>query len=652
MPRAAFQPGAWVPHEAEETAAVLREVVAQAPFAMAMLDRQLRYRAWSRAWSALYGLADRDVTGLAHAELFPDRSEPWGEAVNRCLQGEAVEGFDHRLCLTDGREIWLRWSLWPLRGRSGAVAAVALCAEDISAWKQAEAELALGQDRLEQITWSLDIGLFEYDFRSGDMQISDGYLHLLGLAHDQAPMTERDWIAVLRPADMAAYTAARQRALDPAGDGRFFCEFHPIVEGEERTLEVKSRVHFSGVGAARRPERLIGIIADRTESRRLQGALSQAQRLETVGRLAGMVAHDFNNLLTVILSNLELADLRTADPEVRHLLRQAAEAAESGAGFTKRLLVLAGGQRGAAVPVLVDEHIGQVWDLYQRVLSDSIAFRFHPGAGGAAVRIDPAEIDGAVLNLVVNARDAQPAGGEVILSTDVVEIGAATASQIRGGKPGRFLRLSVRDRGPGMPPEVAARAGEPFFSTKGAGKGSGLGLTSVTLTAERAGGFLQIVSAPGQGTDARIHLPLTAPPSAPSPEEAEYPFGNGELVLVVEDDALLREAVMQRLEAIGYAVIEAASGEAALALIEAGEPVDLVFSDVVMPGALSGYDLVRKLRDSHPDIAVLLTSGHVSEAYRDRVPPDPPVELLTKPYPLKTLARSVANALRQGPAPE
>lgn len=286
--------------------------------------------------------------------------------------------------------------------------------------------------------------------------------------------------------------------------------------------------------------------------------------------------------------------------------------------------------------------------MFQRVLSDDIFFRFHPGAGDAVVSFDPAEIDGAILNLVMNARDAQPTGGQIELRTEVLTLDAATAGEVRGARPGRFLRLSVRDKGPGMAPEVAARVGEPFFTTKAAGRGSGLGLTSVTLTAERAGGFLRVASAPGEGTEVSLYLPaLEGQVHTAVAESKDYPFGNGELVLVVEDDPMVREAVMLRLEAIGYAVIEAGNTDAALQQIEAGEPVDLVFSDVVMPGSRSGYDLIRELRAQHPGIATLLTSGHVSSAVRERDGLNPPVPLLSKPYPLKALAEAVAAALRQ-----
>ncbi len=635
-----------------ETAAMLQLFVTHAPVAMAMFDQEMRYLAWSQEWSAFYGLGARDLHGLCHYDVFPALPERWRVAHRRGLDGETIECAEDSWVLSDGREIWLRWSVRPIPDGAGGITGIALYTEDITARKQAEAELICGNARLQQISDSLGIGIFEHDFATGVSTVSDGYLRLLHIRRDEVPRTTEEWVALLRPVDLEAYRLARQRAMDPAGDGRFTAEIRPIVDGKERIMQVSSQVRFVGEGAERRPARLIGITTDQTEGRHLQDALSRAQRLETVGRLAGMVAHDFNNLLTVILSNLELADLRTTDAAVRHLLRQAADAAEIGAGFTKRLLVLAGGHKGSARTLVADEHLARVWELFERVLSDGIAFHFHPGAGEAMVSIDPAEIDGAVLNLVVNARDAQPTGGEVTLSTETVTIGPDQARTIPGGRAGRFLRLSVSDRGPGMTTEVAARAAEPFFSTKGASRGTGLGLTSVSLTAERAGGFVEIVSVLGQGTEVRLYLPQSeATQSSAKDDSDDYPFGHGELVLVVENDALLREAVMQRFEAIGYAVIEAANAQSALDLIAAGEPVDLVFSDVVMPGALSGHDLVRSLRQNHPGIALLLTSGHISEAYRDRQPLDPPVELLAKPYPLKSLARAAARALRRAHPP-
>lgn len=626
----------------------LASFVSVAPVAVAMFNQNLRCIAWSREWSRLNGIEGIDLTGRSHCDIIPDPAERWRQLLLRGMTGETFDCEEESWTLKDGREIWVRWSIRPILKTDGSVFAVALFTEDLTDHKLAEREMRRSTDRLQQVTTSLGIGLFEHDFATGRSTISDGFTELLGIGRDQVPQTTDGWVALLRPVDVAAYQAATRKALDPSSDGSFSCEVRPLVQGVERVMEVKSHVLFRGEGADRRPDRLVGVIVAQTDSRRLQEELSRALRLETVGRLAGMVAHDFNNILTVILANLELAGLRTLEPDLVPLLRNAVDAAEMGAGFTKRLLALAGGHRAEGRPILMDEHIGRVWDVFQRVLSDNVTLHFHPGAQGATVHADPAEIDGALLNLVINARDAQPGGGQIDLRTEVEVLDAETASTMRGGKAGRFLRLSVRDRGSGIPPELVARLGEPFFTTKGPGRGSGLGLTSVILSAERAGGFLHVASIPGDGTEMSIYLPVAdveAPTKLSTSED--FPFGNGELILVVEDDPMVREAVMLRLEAIGYAVIEAGNAEAALQQIEAGEPVDLVFSDVVMPGSRSGYDLIRELRARHPGIATLLTSGHVSLAVRERDGLDPPVRLLSKPYPLKELAEAVAAALRQ-----
>lgn len=619
--------------------------ISNAPVQVAMFDREMRYLAWSQEWANYLGIQSENLAHRSHYEIFPDLPDRWRDIHRRAFQGESINCDEDTFQQLDGQQVWLRWRVRPIRDSGGAVFAIVIFSEDITDRKRTEAKLRNAADRLQQITKSLGIGVFEHDFATDQSMISDSFMDLLRIRREQVPVTTDGWTALLRPVDLAAYLEARQRALDPAGDGRFSWEVHPIVEGVERVMEFQSRVLFSEAGAERKPERMVGLIVDQTESRRLQEALSRAQRLETVGRLAGMVAHDFNNILTVIMANLELAELRTVYGDVRRLMRNAIDAAEMGAGFTKRLLALAGGHPFKGEPIVIDEHIGKVWDVFQRVLSDEIVFRFHPGAHGALVQVDPAEIDGAILNLVMNARDAQTGGGQIDLHTEVVTLGAAV-----GGvqKPGRHLRISVRDNGPGMSEEVAARVGEPFFTTKAPGRGSGLGLTSVTLTAERAGGFLKVLTTPGDGTDVSIYLPVLGESARASVAETKgYPFGNGELVLVVEDDPMVREATLLRLEAIGYAVIEAGNADAALSLIDSGEPVDLVFSDVIMPGTRSGYDLMRELRARHPSIALLLTSGHVSAVMRARDGIAPPVPLLSKPYPLKVLADAVAEALRQ-----
>lgn len=630
--------------DADALRAGLCSFVQTAPVAVALVDHDLVVLAISSAWSDLKsreipGEVDPTCNGLP-AALVP--------IIRRGLAGETV---DLDPCPTEtpvvcsfGAGVHVR----PLRDSSGAIFAVACFVAATDERIHAKDDSEILRNRLRQLTAAMSLSIFEYDFATGTSIITDDHLSLFRLSRDHLPSSPKDWADLLRPVDRVAYWKGWQEAIESGNDGRVSFEVRPLVNGQERQMELQAHLQFTGEGENRKAERVFGMLIDHTESRRMQEALSRAQRQETVGRMAGMVAHDFNNILTVILANLELAELRAVDRELLQLLRNAADAAEMGASFNKRLVALAGGHRAlvAALPVAVDEHIARTWTVFQRVLSDALTLEFHPGAPDAVVNIDPAEIDGAILNLVMNARDAQPAGGQILIATSFDLPPSALARRPQAERR-RFVCISVTDKGFGMSQEVLDHVIEPFFTTKKGGHGNGLGLTSVVLSAERAGGFVDIQSKLGVGTVVSICLPVSTAPAAAMHSKSEtYPFGNGELVLVVEDDPHVRESVMQRLEAIGYAVLEAANGEVGWKLIQSGEPIDLVLSDVVMPGALSGYDLVRKVKADYPRIATLLTSGHVSAALRDDTEMDPSVTLLSKPYSLREMAEAVAQALR------
>jgi signal transduction histidine kinase/ActR/RegA family two-component response regulator len=476
---------------------------------------------------------------------------------------------------------------------------------------------------------------------------------MIGLEH-HTPLTGFDGlIGLLQPVESAAFHAARDRALDPTGDGRLSCQISPEIAGESRTIQLLAQVRFDGSGKDRRPARLVGVLIDQTESRKLAAALSRAQRLDTVGRLAGVIAHDFNNLLSVILANLELGRMRVLDPQTGDLLDRAIEAALMGATFNKRLLALVGGRPTSPVAVDVNARLAEIWQILVRALGEDISVRLETWPHLPLIQVDPSELDGAILNLVVNARDAMPQGGKVTIATALIHIDAQSATTIRGGRSGDFVRISVTDSGIGMPPEVASRAFEPFFTTKGSANGTGLGLTSVDSMASRANGFAVIETTLGEGTTVAVCLPPTSDLPTDHGEVLHHtPFGDGELVLVVEDNPQVREAVLQRLEVLGYAVLEAANADEALAMIEAGEPIRLVFTDVVMPGHLSGFDLVERIRAEHPGIAVVLKSGHVSSRFTDQHARLPDVEFLAKPYLLDTLAEALRRALTARSAPE
>jgi two-component system CheB/CheR fusion protein len=258
---------------------------------------------------------------------------------------------------------------------------------------------------------------------------------------------------------------------------------------------------------------------------------------------------------------------------------------------------------------------------------------------------DPGEIDSALLNLAANARDAMPNGGGMRIATSNVTLDAPAAATLHmDARPGDYVCLSVADDGPGMPPDVLAKAFEPFFTTKAPGAGTGLGLTSVAAFAKQTGGFAAIESAPGQGCVASVYLPRAAKEAAARDRPSQIPLGGGELVLVVEDDEQVREVTAKRVESLGYAVIEASTGPEAIERLMSLEPVRLVLSDVVMPGGMTGYDVARWVAANKPGVKVVMCSGYDEG---DRAAPGAieGVAVLSKPYSRELLARTLSNAL-------
>jgi PAS domain S-box-containing protein len=374
-------------------------------------------------------------------------------------------------------------------------------------------------------------------------------------------------------------------------------------------------------------------------------ALVQAQRMEAFGQLTGGVAHDFNNLLTIVTGNLELlAD--TTQPELsRTLLRRAADAADMGAALTKRLLTFARRRRLSPQVVDINDLILALMEILKRSIGEHITLTTILAGNVWAPKVDPSEIENAILNLAINARDAMPNGGELIVETRNV----AGADLPFDGGDREFVLLSVTDTGEGMPPEVLERAFEPFFSTKEPGRGTGLGLSTVYGFAEQSGGHASIESKVGFGTTVNLYLPRADAGAEATVTNQSEPLPlseNNEVILVVEDNAEVRELTLQRVEGLGYVALEAESGPAAVRVIESGEHVDLVLSDIVMAGGMSGYELARWIGEHTPHIHVVLTTGYAAEEARQ----DPAAEatpILRKPYKRAELAIALNDALRR-----
>lgn len=389
--------------------------------------------------------------------------------------------------------------------------------------------------------------------------------------------------------------------------------------------------------------------AEMVDRDKAEKALLQAQKMEAVGQLTGGIAHDFNNLLTVIMGNLQiLASELRADANATALVRAAHAAARRGAELNRTLLAFSRKQRLTPVPVDFNEMITRMAAMLRPTFGETIQIGIEPGANVPAAMVDPAQLETALLNLCVNARDAMPNGGKLTIETAAVTFDAHHAALEGDVKPGDYVTLAVSDTGTGMPPGVVARAFEPFFTTKDTGKGSGLGLAMVYGFVKQSGGHAKIYSEPGLGTTVKLFLPAMVSPDAAaavaSPEAPARPTGR-ETVLVVEDEEDVRQLACRVLAGLGYKIVQATDGASALAALQAHGDIALLFTDVVLPGGMSGPQIARAATARHPGLKVLYTSGYTGNAIQQLEALQTPVQLISKPYSIEDLAQTVRSML-------
>jgi nitrogen-specific signal transduction histidine kinase len=379
----------------------------------------------------------------------------------------------------------------------------------------------------------------------------------------------------------------------------------------------------------------------------LNQKLSQSQKMEAMGQLTGGVAHDFNNLLTVILGNSEhLADRLAGNKELHRIAGDIATAAERGSDLTRSLLAFARKQPLRPRDIDIGEKIQEMEALLRRPLGEHIECTFALAPDLWLISVDPGQLTTALLNLVLNARDVMQLGGRLTIEARNVSLGESDLDINGEPRPGDYVMVAVTDTGSGMTAEVASRAFEPFFTTKEVGKGTGLGLSMVYGFVRQSGGLVQMQSVPRQGSTVRLYFPrLATPPNEDaSPAEGIVAREGSETILVVEDNDMVRTYVESELKTLGYRVITAASGPAALDLLRQSGDIDLLFTDVVMPGGMFGPELARQAIQLRPGLKVLFTSGYSQNPVKA---PDGigDARILTKPFRRRDLAAMLRSAL-------
>ena len=604
-----------------------------------------------RLFGRARGFAHPGVRDLA-ASIHPaDRERVLG-AMESTLRGGGEYRVEYRVPLEDGDEKWISANGSSPRDADGKPARLLGVAIDVTARKRAELRLSESEAELKAAQRIAQLGSWQWDLRTDTATWSDEMFRIFGLAPFQLEAHRKGFLAKLHPADRARVDQALTDALD--GTAEYDIEYRvQRPDGSERTIHAHGEVLRDEAGG---PTLVRGTVHDITERRlaeqereKLTSQLIQSQKLESIGRLAGGVAHDFNNLLTVIngYSQLLLAKLSAGDP-VRTKVEEIHKAGERAAGLTRQLLAFSRKQVLQPRRLDLNRVVREIRPMLERLVGEAVEVRVVLTAESGAVHADPHQLEQVIMNLAVNARDAMPSGGSLLIETAGPERDQSYARSHPDAHAG-YVMLAVSDSGVGMDEETRQRIFEPFFTTKGVGQGTGLGLSMVQGIVAQSGGYIDVVSQPGQGTTFKIYLPALPQAAAEAETPAAVPaLGGKETVLVVEDQAEVRNFVIAVLKTYGYCVIPAENAGEALLLCERKERIDLLLTDVVMPN-LSGRELADRLAKLRPGIKVLFMSGYTDDIVVHHGVSEEGAEFIQKPFSPAELAGKVRAVL--GPAP-
>jgi PAS domain S-box-containing protein len=636
-----------------EAAARMRAVVDTAVDGVILIDSRGNVLMFNPACEKLFGYRADEVIGQNVKLLMP---EPYHEEHDGYLENYRRTGKAKIIGI--GREVVGRrkdGSTFPMdlsvgEAKEGETSIYVGIIHDLTEKKRAEQAMREGAARLRAVVDTAVDGVILINAKGLVLMFNPACEKLFGYqAHDVIGENVKMLMPEPFHNEHDSYLANYLRS----GEAKI------IGIGREVTGQRKDGSTFPmdlSVGEARQEGEsiFVGIIHDLTERARIQQQLAQAQKMEAVGQLSGGIAHDFNNLLTVIIGNAEtLSGKLEPRPDMKRLAEAIIGAGERGAELTQRLLAFSRRQMLQPVEIDCNGMVESMREILRRTLSEDIEIHVALETELWSAFADPAQLENAILNLALNARDAMPEGGCLTLSTANVPLEEGYQEIHPEVPPGNYVMVAVSDDGTGMPAEVRERAFEPFYTTKEIGKGSGLGLSMVYGFAKQSNGHLTIYSEPGLGTTVRIYLPagavthLRAPEAEPAATKAEDQ--SRETVLVVEDDPFVRNFAVSTLEGLGYRVLSAVDAQGALARINQGERIDILFTDVVMPGNVNGLQLAEQAKQILPGVKILLTSGYALEtlAARGRLPQG--VTILHKPYRKADLAKRLSEILEPAP---
>lgn len=584
-----------------------------------------------------------DYDTITHPD---DRARVTAEIHNAVASSRNFQ-LEYRIIRKDGEQRWVLEQGSDVRDEQGNVIAVEGYITDITQQKSADALIWQSEQRFQLLSKATNDAIWDWDIQSDTLWWNEGFAGLFGYAPEEIQPTIDFWAQHVHPDEREQIVSSLDKAVaDKAtswnANYRFVRKDGSIAQVIDRGYVIYDEMTGEAV-------RMVGGITDVTERLSLEEQLRQSQRLESVGQLTGGVAHDFNNLLTVIIGNADIINQSLPeDSKLRGLAAMIEEAANRGAQLTTSLLAFARRQPLDPKNIDINALLNNLTTLLNRALGEEIHCQLMLADDLYLAQVDPGLLENALLNLTLNARDAMPDGGQLIIETQNVHINDDYA-QRHSITAGDYVRVAVSDSGHGIASEQLDKVFEPFFTTKTKEKGTGLGLAMVYGFIKQSHGHINIYSEVGQGTTVRLYLPRaveTEDELSLSAAQKQLPAGH-ENILVVEDDALVREYVVSQLQLFGYQVHTANNGPAALQLLEQGCDVDLLFTDVVMPNGMSGRELADAARQLRPGLRVLYTSGYTENSIVHHGRLDRGVLLLSKPYGRDELAQKIRQALNK-----
>lgn len=617
-------------------------------FAMATLDPHGTVTSWNVGAETITGYKASEVVGKSFALFYPQQDRAEGKP-QRILHEAATKGRFEEIGQRvghNGEVFSVNVVISAIRDGDGRLLGFGAISRDITHPLEATSRLrdseASLQSLVDTVLETLIDGLIVVD-RHGTVQLYNRAAERL-FGFPAAEVVGRN-VTMLIPDEFVREHSQFLLNYPRTGVRRIIGAPQEIFGKRRDGSTIAIRL---AVGEARhRGEPIyVGIIRDLTLRNRIEAQLRQSQKMEAVGQLTGGLAHDFNNILMVILANIDGLLEEQLPPSAMRRVEQIERSATRGAELTRQLLAFSRRQPLQPRPTDLNELVTSLGRLLRRTLGATIAIEYNLAPGLERVTVDRAQLEAALMNLCLNARDAMPGGGRLLIETQAVEIDQDYVRLTPDAQVGPHVMIAVTDSGTGIPPELLDRVFEPFFTTKDANRGTGLGLSMVYGFIKQSNGHVRLTSELGRGTTFRLYLPCSAAAVAePAPEPRAAPVGGQERILVVEDEPRVRARLVEQLRGLGYAVDGAPDGVAGVAAFEtAAPPYDLLLTDMVMPGPIGGRalaDLVVRLR---PGTSVVLISGYAEETIRQGAT-DPALHLLAKPFRKRDLARTIRQAL-------